>query len=157
LPVKYMGVPLVSSRLVYKDCRESIEKVCGRVMDWKNKSLSAAGLLKKGKAKVSWDVVCRMRIEGGLGIRRFDLFNKALMLSHLWNLISLKESLWVKWIHVRQPGLIRGVISGRFLGLFHLEIFIEHVMIWILRLEWRTNSGLVKPFSISNVWNSIRP
>nr|GEW81420.1 hypothetical protein [Tanacetum cinerariifolium] len=57
----------------------------------------------------------------------------------------------------RRPGLIRGVISGRFLGLFHLETFIEHVMIWILRLEWRTNSGLVKPFSILNVWKSIRP
>ncbi|GKA68734.1 hypothetical protein Tco_0768651, partial [Tanacetum coccineum] len=57
------------------------------------------GLMKRGRAKVSWDLVCRLRIEGGLGIRRLDFFNKALMVSHIWNLISLKDSLWVKWIH----------------------------------------------------------
>ncbi|GJZ80021.1 putative RNA-directed DNA polymerase, eukaryota, reverse transcriptase zinc-binding domain protein [Tanacetum coccineum] len=141
LPVKYLGVPLVSSRLIFQDCKELIEKVQNRVNDWKNKSLSAAGRLqlirsvlssmhiywasmfilpscvlndieqlmrgflwcqgrlKKGRAKVSWDLVCRPRNEGGLGIRKLDLFNKALMAVHLWNLISLKDSLWVKWIH----------------------------------------------------------
>ncbi|GKF82406.1 putative reverse transcriptase domain, reverse transcriptase zinc-binding domain protein [Tanacetum coccineum] len=39
LPVKYLGVPLVSSRLVFRDCKELIEKVEGRINDWKNKSL----------------------------------------------------------------------------------------------------------------------
>nr|GEY02022.1 hypothetical protein [Tanacetum cinerariifolium] len=57
------------------------------------------GRLKKGRAKVSWDLVYRPRNEGGLGIRKLDLFNKALMAVHLWNLILLKDSLWVKWIH----------------------------------------------------------
>ncbi|GJT95028.1 reverse transcriptase domain, reverse transcriptase zinc-binding domain protein, partial [Tanacetum coccineum] len=135
LPVKYLGVPLVSSRLIFWDCKELIEKVQNRVNDWKSKSLSAAGRLqlirsmlssmhiywasmfilpsrvlneieqlmqgflwcqgwlKKGRAKVSWDLVCRSRNEGGLGIRKLDLFNKALMAVHLWNLISLKDSL----------------------------------------------------------------
>nr|GEX84452.1 hypothetical protein [Tanacetum cinerariifolium] len=280
LPVKYLGVPLVSSRLVYRDCRELIEKVCGRVMDWKNKSLSAAcrlqliqsvlgsmhiywasmfiipsrvlldvehimrgflwcqGLLKKGKAKVSWDVICRTRIEGGLGIRRLDLFNKPLMVSHLWNLISLKESLWVKWIHVYKLkgrcflevlchgnmtwgwrkilqlfplirefiwyrigdglkasawfdswchlGLISRIVSSRdiYRACYDLDAKVNELIVnglwgwpneWFSkypllclitppilsnthdRLEWCTNSGLVKPFSISNVWNSIRP
>ncbi|GKG11089.1 hypothetical protein Tco_0342489 [Tanacetum coccineum] len=53
----------------------------------------------RGKAKVAWDVVCLPKVEGGLGIRRLDYFNSALMVSHLWKLLSLKESLWVKWIH----------------------------------------------------------
>ncbi|GKB47810.1 hypothetical protein Tco_0898563 [Tanacetum coccineum] len=26
-------------------------------------------------------------------------FNSALLVSHIWNLLSLKESLWVKWVH----------------------------------------------------------
>ncbi|GKE32980.1 hypothetical protein Tco_1452302, partial [Tanacetum coccineum] len=39
LLVKYLGVPLISSRLVYRDCRELIEKVQSRINDWKNKSL----------------------------------------------------------------------------------------------------------------------
>ncbi|GJU13098.1 reverse transcriptase domain, reverse transcriptase zinc-binding domain protein [Tanacetum coccineum] len=46
LPVKYLGVPLVSSRLVFKDCKELIEKVEGCINDWKNKSLSTAGRLQ---------------------------------------------------------------------------------------------------------------
>ncbi|GJW86624.1 hypothetical protein Tco_0161964 [Tanacetum coccineum] len=135
LPVKYLGVPLVSSRLIFRDCKELIEKVQARVDDWKNKSLSAAGRLQlirsvlgsmhiywasvfilpsrvlldieqimrsflwKGRSKVAWEVVCLPKDEGGLGVRRLDFFNKALMVSHIWKLISNKESLWVKWIH----------------------------------------------------------
>ncbi|GJW44645.1 hypothetical protein Tco_0073444 [Tanacetum coccineum] len=80
-----------------------------RMEDWKNKSLSIAGRLqliasvignvKRGKAKVAWEVVCLPKQEGGLGIRRLDHFNSALMVSHVWKLLTLKESLWVKWIH----------------------------------------------------------
>ncbi|GJZ64570.1 hypothetical protein Tco_0620991 [Tanacetum coccineum] len=57
------------------------------------------GEMKKGRAKVAWEVVCLPKNEGGLGVRRLDLFNKALMVPHIWNLITRKESLWVKWIH----------------------------------------------------------
>ncbi|GJV61287.1 putative RNA-directed DNA polymerase [Tanacetum coccineum] len=144
LPVKYLGVPLVPSRLVYKDCKELIEKVVARTNDWKNKSLSIAGRLqlvqsvissmhvywasvfilptcilldieqimrgflwcqgsmKKGKSKVAWEVVCLPKDEGGLGIRRLDLFNKALMATHIWKLLTMKESLWVTWIHLHK-------------------------------------------------------
>ncbi|GJY65904.1 hypothetical protein Tco_0468142 [Tanacetum coccineum] len=40
LPVKYLGVPLVSSRLIFKDRKDLNEKVQNRINDWKNKSLS---------------------------------------------------------------------------------------------------------------------
>ncbi|GJX42567.1 protein LAZ1 [Tanacetum coccineum] len=43
LPVKYLGVPLVLSRFLYRDCKELMEKVKGRINDWKNKSLSFTG------------------------------------------------------------------------------------------------------------------
>ncbi|GKD75980.1 putative reverse transcriptase domain, reverse transcriptase zinc-binding domain protein [Tanacetum coccineum] len=43
LPVKYLGVPLVPSRVLYRDCSELMEKVKRRISDWKNKSLSLAG------------------------------------------------------------------------------------------------------------------
>ncbi|GJR82989.1 putative RNA-directed DNA polymerase [Tanacetum coccineum] len=100
LPVKYLGVPLISSRLLNKDCKVLVEKVSNRIGDWKNKSLSYAGRLqlcrsvlssmhvywvavlvipigiiqdieqlmrgflwcngelKRGKAKVAWDIIC---------------------------------------------------------------------------------------------------
>ncbi|GJX81113.1 reverse transcriptase domain, reverse transcriptase zinc-binding domain protein [Tanacetum coccineum] len=141
LPVKYLGVPLVSSRLKARDCKELVEKVQNRVLDWKNKALSIAGRLQlirsvissmhvfwasvfvipnrvlmdieqsmrnflwcpssssKGKAKVAWELVCLPKDEGGLGIRRLEHFNSALLVSHIWKLLSLKESLWVKWVH----------------------------------------------------------
>ncbi|GJW79124.1 auxin efflux carrier [Tanacetum coccineum] len=141
LPVKYLGVPLVSSRLMIRDCNELVDKVQLRIQDWKNKSLSIAGRLQlihsilgsmhiywasvfilptrvllnieqlmrqflwchgssgKGKSKVAWEIVCLPKHEGGLGIRRLECFNSALMASHIWKLLTLKESLWVKWIH----------------------------------------------------------
>nr|GEW46638.1 hypothetical protein [Tanacetum cinerariifolium]GEW50942.1 hypothetical protein [Tanacetum cinerariifolium] len=54
------------------------------------------GSMRKGKAKVSWEVVCLPMKEGGLSVRRLDVFNNALMVSHIWKLLSLKESLWVR-------------------------------------------------------------
>jgi hypothetical protein len=141
LPVRYLGVPLISSRLLYRDCKVLVEKLEGRVNDWRNKFLSLAGRLqlirsvlssmhiywasvfilpariihdleqlmrgflwcqgemKKGKAKVAWDSVCMPKSEGGLGIRRLADFNIALMTTHIWSILTHKESLWVQWIH----------------------------------------------------------
>ncbi|GJR10703.1 putative reverse transcriptase domain, reverse transcriptase zinc-binding domain protein [Tanacetum coccineum] len=57
------------------------------------------GSTSKGKSKVAWEVVCLPKIKRRLSIRRLDHFNKALMISHIWRLLSLKEYLWVQWIH----------------------------------------------------------
>ncbi|XP_071695374.1 uncharacterized protein [Rutidosis leptorrhynchoides] len=42
LPVRYLGVPLVSSRLVYCDCKILVERVKYKVDNWMNKFLSFA-------------------------------------------------------------------------------------------------------------------
>ncbi|GKA39579.1 hypothetical protein Tco_0732130 [Tanacetum coccineum] len=57
------------------------------------------GDMKRGKAKVSWEDVCLPKQEGGLGIRRLENFNVALMSTHVWKIVTRKDSLWVKWIH----------------------------------------------------------
>ncbi|GJY07929.1 putative RNA-directed DNA polymerase, eukaryota, reverse transcriptase zinc-binding domain protein [Tanacetum coccineum] len=106
LPVKYIGVPLVLSRLVYRDCSELMEKIKKRISDWENKFLSFAELerimrgflwceMRKGKAKVAWEAVCLPKIEGGLGIRRLEEFNKALITLHIWSILTNKETLWI--------------------------------------------------------------
>lgn len=46
LPIKYLGVPLISTRLIHRDCQGLTEKVKNRLGDWKNKSLSSAGRLQ---------------------------------------------------------------------------------------------------------------
>nr|GFC36574.1 reverse transcriptase domain, reverse transcriptase zinc-binding domain protein [Tanacetum cinerariifolium] len=40
LLVKYLGVPLISSRLLNKDCKILVEKSKNRIGDWKNKLYS---------------------------------------------------------------------------------------------------------------------
>ncbi|GJU46356.1 hypothetical protein Tco_1203622 [Tanacetum coccineum] len=57
------------------------------------------GEMKCGKAKVSWEDVSLPKFEGGLGIRRLENFNVALMMSHIYKLLTNKESLWVRWVH----------------------------------------------------------
>ncbi|GJU38853.1 putative RNA-directed DNA polymerase [Tanacetum coccineum] len=141
LLVKHLGVPLISSLLLNRDCKVLGEKARNRIGDWKNKSLSFAGRLqlckfvissmqvywalvlvipmgivediqqlicgfiwcnsdlKRGKAKVAWNVICLPKSEGGLGLRSLEVFKLALMTTYIWNIISNKESLWVRWIH----------------------------------------------------------
>ncbi|GKA66800.1 RNA-directed DNA polymerase, eukaryota, reverse transcriptase zinc-binding domain protein, partial [Tanacetum coccineum] len=128
LPVRYLGVPLISK--------------ISRIFDWRNKSLSFAGKLQlvasvlsslhvywasmfmlpvsicdsidklfknfiwgksessSGIASVSWKDVCRPKNQGGLGLKSLRVMNYALMVKHLWYIASRKESLWVKWLNV---------------------------------------------------------
>ncbi|GJV94534.1 putative RNA-directed DNA polymerase, eukaryota, reverse transcriptase zinc-binding domain protein [Tanacetum coccineum] len=138
LPVKYLGVPLISSRLLNRDCKILVEQATNRIGDWKNKSLSFARRLQlcksvissmhvywasvlmtpqgiiddihqlirgflwcngefiRGKAKVSWEVICLPKCEGGLSLRNLHIFNFAFMTTHIWNIVSSKDSLWVR-------------------------------------------------------------
>ncbi|GKC74514.1 RNA-directed DNA polymerase, eukaryota, reverse transcriptase zinc-binding domain protein, partial [Tanacetum coccineum] len=142
LPVRYLGVPLVTKKIGANDCKQLVDKIKQRLNDWKNKSLSYAGraqliasvlgsmqvywgsvfllpkgvindierLFKKflwnigdsgkGRAKVAWIDVCKPKDQGGLGFKSLELWNKTLLVKHLWNVAAKKESLWVKWINV---------------------------------------------------------
>ncbi|XP_071698739.1 uncharacterized protein [Rutidosis leptorrhynchoides] len=46
LPLKYLGVPLISKRLGIGDCKCLVDKVKGKINCWRNKSLSYAGRLQ---------------------------------------------------------------------------------------------------------------
>ncbi|MFS7905001.1 putative RNA-directed DNA polymerase [Helianthus anomalus] len=46
LPVRYLGVPLISTRLKYKDCKRLVESMEARITDWKTKYLLFAGRLQ---------------------------------------------------------------------------------------------------------------
>ncbi|CAN1148886.1 LINE-1 retrotransposable element ORF2 protein [Linum perenne] len=46
LPVKYLGVPLISGKLKSEDCNNLVDKITARVTSWKAKSLSYAGKLQ---------------------------------------------------------------------------------------------------------------
>ncbi|GKA04977.1 hypothetical protein Tco_0684097 [Tanacetum coccineum] len=114
LPIRYLGVPLISSRLYKKFCDPLIDKL--KQSFWSSvfilpDSMSldierimrgflwSHGDLQKGKSKVRWDDVCRLKIQGGLGIKSLQSWNVALMCEYVWNLVSQKDSFWVKWIN----------------------------------------------------------
>ncbi|GKA41820.1 reverse transcriptase domain, reverse transcriptase zinc-binding domain protein [Tanacetum coccineum] len=73
------------------------------------------GSMRRGKAKVSWESVCLPKNEGGLGIQRLETFNVALITYHIWSILTLKESLWVKWVHTHK---------------------LRVVMFWFGEIEW---------------------
>ncbi|GJS32657.1 RNA-directed DNA polymerase, eukaryota, reverse transcriptase zinc-binding domain protein [Tanacetum coccineum] len=114
LPVRYLGVSLVAKKLCIKDCEILIDNVKKRLDDWKNKFLTFVGRLQLiafvlCSLQVYWatifvllinDEVCRPKSQGGLGLKSLYMWNKALMAKHLWNVISDKESIWVKWVQV---------------------------------------------------------
>ncbi|GJY55984.1 hypothetical protein Tco_0455099 [Tanacetum coccineum] len=142
LPIKYLGVPMMSKRLTSKDCKPLIEMIRKRIGDWRNKVLSFAGRLQlissvlssmqvywaslfilpieicnlidrlfknflwtrgesiRGMASVAWKDVCKPKSQGGLGLRSVHLWNEALMAKHIWNIVSRKNSIWVKWVNI---------------------------------------------------------
>nr|GEZ75199.1 RNA-directed DNA polymerase, eukaryota, reverse transcriptase zinc-binding domain protein [Tanacetum cinerariifolium] len=53
LPVRYLGLPLISSRLCKHHCSSLLDKIKKRLFNWKNKSLSFAGRLQLIKSVVS--------------------------------------------------------------------------------------------------------
>ncbi|GJZ23567.1 RNA-directed DNA polymerase, eukaryota, reverse transcriptase zinc-binding domain protein [Tanacetum coccineum] len=104
LPVRYLGVSLLTKNLSISDCKPLIRKVKAKVNDWKNKNLSyvrrvqlIASVLReltKGKAKISWDNICKPKDQGGLGLKNLVDWNEVLMIKHLWNVVVKKETLW---------------------------------------------------------------
>ncbi|KAL0284387.1 UNVERIFIED_CONTAM: hypothetical protein Sradi_7200500 [Sesamum radiatum] len=108
LPVKYLGVPLIASRLSIADCRPLMEKIDGRIavfilpkgviraIETKLRSFLWQGSTGKGYAKVAWDQLCKPKTEGGLGIRnllgKFKIARHAFM---LWLAIWKNYQLWI--------------------------------------------------------------
>ncbi|GJX55884.1 hypothetical protein Tco_0285781 [Tanacetum coccineum] len=58
------------------------------------------GELKRGQAKVSWKDICKPKSQGGLGFKPLGPWNEVLIIKNLYNIVSEKNSLWVKWVNV---------------------------------------------------------
>jgi len=52
----------------------------------------------KAHAKVAWHHICVPKREGGLGLKRLEVWNQASMLNHIWSLFAKAGSLWVAWV-----------------------------------------------------------
>ncbi|XP_039000831.1 uncharacterized protein LOC120126825 [Hibiscus syriacus] len=108
LPVRYLGVPLITRKLTAKDCSPLVDKIISKIHQWTGKHLTYAERLELVKtvlqstdttvigARVSWSNICCPKSECGLGLKDFKTWNKVYMIR---NLIAGERSLWIAWIY----------------------------------------------------------
>nr|GEW03360.1 RNA-directed DNA polymerase, eukaryota [Tanacetum cinerariifolium] len=53
-----------------------------------------------GKSKIATKNVCKPKQCGGLGFKPIEKWNEVLMIKHMWNVASKKDSLWVRWVNI---------------------------------------------------------
>nr|GFA58358.1 hypothetical protein [Tanacetum cinerariifolium] len=112
LPVRYLGLPLCSSRLSKAHCSSLIDKVKSRLFNWKNKSLSFAGRLQLIKS-----VVNSMQVYWASSFILPKAVNaeiEQLMRGFLWSHGELRRGhAKVKWRDVSMYRLIDRCSKGR--------------------------------------------
>nr|GEY07298.1 hypothetical protein [Tanacetum cinerariifolium] len=117
LPVRYLRVPLIAKSLSVKDYGCLLDKIKKSIhVYWASVFLLLTTIIKeinkllkwflwnqcdteKGKAKVTWKVICRPKDQGGLGLKNLQIWNHALLAKHVWNIAIKKYTLGVKWVH----------------------------------------------------------
>lgn len=93
-----------------KSFYKKIDGLCYAFL-WKNRTDSAAG------ARVSWDNICKPKMEGGLGIRKLEDFEMVSRLKRIWNYFSSSGSIWVAWLQqnvLQRKGYWQTMDSQRF-------------------------------------------
>ncbi|KAK2654980.1 hypothetical protein Ddye_008032 [Dipteronia dyeriana] len=60
--------------------------------------LSTRDRIHNKGSKIAWSDICVPKKEGGLGINNLSLWNKALMIRHIWILVYGTSNLWTSWI-----------------------------------------------------------
>ncbi|GJY33111.1 putative reverse transcriptase domain-containing protein [Tanacetum coccineum] len=123
----------ITKAAVYRDYAELIERIKARVRDWKNKFLSFMGEMKRGKAKVAWDVVCLPMKEGGLGLRV------------LYGTFLFEDGMWAwptDWL-IKYP-----MISN--MNAPVLTSSDDYIVL-------RNHSNMDVRFSVATIWDCIRP
>ncbi|KAJ6907746.1 hypothetical protein NC651_018243 [Populus alba x Populus x berolinensis] len=106
LPMKYLGVPLISSRLKVVNCKGLVDRITAKVRHWTCRTLSFAGRVQLINSVLFSIQVCLPKKEGGLGIKRITEWNKIALLKHIWNLCNDSDgSIWSTWI---RSNLLRG-------------------------------------------------
>ncbi|KAL4361437.1 hypothetical protein GQ457_04G035270 [Hibiscus cannabinus] len=102
LPVHCLRVPLVTRTLAEKDCQTLLDKIRLKLGQWFKRFLSYAGRINqlcsrffwKGNdlpasgAKVSWEKICTLKSEGGLGLKNIQSRNDACVLRLIKSILA---------------------------------------------------------------------
>ena len=49
-----------------------------------------------GPGKIAWDVVCKRKAAGGLGVKDIIKWNQSALFKHIWAVENKKDNMWVK-------------------------------------------------------------
>ncbi|XP_077249094.1 uncharacterized protein LOC143888524 [Tasmannia lanceolata] len=90
LPIKYLGLPLITKRLSSQDCQPLLTKIRRRLGMWNNKKLSRAGRIELNKAvltsfQIYWSATYNIPMEILLEIEKIWFKVKYLKKSNFWN------------------------------------------------------------------------
>ncbi|XP_026459018.1 uncharacterized protein LOC113359635 [Papaver somniferum] len=110
LPYKYLGVILHSGRVRISTIWPMVELMQKKLAYWKGKLLSfhdrnflwsgdGDGEIRKYTI-LSWKKVCTPYSEGGLGIQRLEVLNKALLMKLLWRIMN-SDVEWASFIKAK--------------------------------------------------------
>ena len=87
--VQAMPIYAIQTTLLSPLVRQKIDMACRRFI-WDGNS-------KRHKlSMVGWDRICTSKIHGGLGFKKLDVMNHALLMKLTWEIVSNSEKLWVK-------------------------------------------------------------
>ncbi|XP_059441719.1 uncharacterized protein LOC132174022 [Corylus avellana] len=86
LQVYWMGIFILPKKII-----RAIEQKFNRFL-WNGKEEGVA------KAKVAWSDLCFPKKEGGLGLKRLEVWNQTSMLRHIWSIFARSGSIWVAWL-----------------------------------------------------------
>ncbi|KAL2251922.1 UNVERIFIED_CONTAM: putative ribonuclease H protein [Sesamum indicum] len=116
LPMRYLGLPLISSRLSIADCQPLLSKIDTRINGWEELALSYAGRgsLKtlRNDCELSYgevrEIVDTLKLHGrrsanqrreALAFKDMGTLNRALMCKKLCEVIRCdRTSIWVEWL-----------------------------------------------------------
>jgi hypothetical protein len=78
--------------IIPKCVLKQIEAMCRNFL-WDGK------LLYSRPPPVAWDIICRPKKEGGLGVHDCFTWNIAAIGKQVWNIASKQDSMWLRWIN----------------------------------------------------------
>ncbi|XP_050233115.1 uncharacterized protein LOC126681612 [Mercurialis annua] len=86
-----MHVFWASTLILPKSVTKEIQNICSRFL-W------SGNVEGKNKALVAWKEVIKLKKEGGLNIKDIEVWNRAAVSKHVWQIIENTNNLWAKWI-----------------------------------------------------------
>lgn len=87
-------------------------KVLNEIHQIQSKFLLGGGDLKRSIHWVSWNVICKSREEGGLGVKNVEIMNAALIFKWKWRILSDDEAVWRGILNARYENLKLMVLVG---------------------------------------------